>query len=61
MLVRCSGEISRAGKRVCFRKVEYPPPNVFEFYAGSLLAKMEPILVSILYGLFSPGFIVGRL
>ena len=47
-------QVSRAGKRVCFRKVEYPPPNVLKFMpSSSLLAKMKPfLLVLVSHGLF---------
>lgn len=58
MLVWCSGPNSLGlGKRVCFRKVEYPPPNVFKFYALFSTRKNESVStsVSFSYGFFGPG------
>ena len=51
-------QVSRAGKRVCFRKVEYPPPNVFKFYASLFSTRKNETVstsVSISRGLFGPG------
>lgn len=44
-------EVPRAGKRFCFRKVEYPPSNVFNFMPpGSLLlVKMKLLLLVLVF------------
>lgn len=43
-------EVPRAGKRFCFRKVEYPPSNVFNSLPpGSLLVKMKPVLLVLVF------------
>lgn len=43
-------EVPRAGKRFCFRKVEYPPSNVFNFMPpGFLLVKIKLLLVVLVF------------
>lgn len=53
-------EVPRAGKRFCFRKVEYPPSNVFNVLpAGSLLVKMKALLLVSVFR--RAGFAVSRM